>query len=100
MSKTTSLYVHHAFVYIPLPSLHNYDVKWPIFKFTWELERQADKFYHLCLNLVAFPSLHLQPKFPSFLSNWATWDNRKKKKERMQSLSFRNVFMDVAGVGS
>ena len=25
--KTTTLHVHHAFLYISLPSLHNYDVK-------------------------------------------------------------------------
>ena len=27
MGKTTGLPVHHAFLYISLPSLHNYDVK-------------------------------------------------------------------------
>ena len=27
LSKTTTLHVHHAFLYISLPSLHNYDVK-------------------------------------------------------------------------
>ena len=27
MSKTTTLHVHHAFLYISLPSLHNCDVK-------------------------------------------------------------------------
>ena len=36
MSKTTILHVHRAFLYISLPSLHNYDVKWQNFKFTWE----------------------------------------------------------------
>ena len=66
MSKTTTLHVHHAFLYISLPSLHNYDVKWPNFKFTWERERQGDKFYHLGLNSGAVPSLQLQPKFLSF----------------------------------
>ena len=35
MSKTTTLHVQHAFLYIFLPSLHNYDVKWPNFKFFW-----------------------------------------------------------------
>ena len=50
MSKTTTLHVHHAFLYISLPSLHNYDVKWPNFIFTWERKRQGDKFYHLGLN--------------------------------------------------
>ena len=66
MNKTTTLHVHHAFLYISLLSLHNYDVKWPNFKLTWERERQGDKFYHLRLNSDAAPSLQLQPKFPSF----------------------------------
>ena len=68
MSKTTTLHVHHAFLYISLQSLHNYDVKWPDFKFTRERERelQGDKFFHLCQNLGAVPSIQLQTKFPSF----------------------------------
>ena len=33
MSKTTSLHVHHAFLYISLPSLHDFDVKVPSFTF-------------------------------------------------------------------
>ena len=33
LSKTTSLDVHHAFLYISLPSLHDYDVKVPSFTF-------------------------------------------------------------------
>ena len=32
ISKTTTLHVHHAFLYISLSSLHNYDVKWPILR--------------------------------------------------------------------
>ena len=32
MSKTTTQHLHHAFLYISLPSLHNYDdLKWPNF---------------------------------------------------------------------
>ena len=50
MSKTKILHVHHAFLYITLQSLNNYDAKWPNFKFIWERKRQGDKFYHLCLN--------------------------------------------------
>ena len=65
MSKTTTLHLHHAFLYISLQSLHNYDVKWPNFMFTWERERQGDKLYNLCQNWGAVPSLQLQPKFPS-----------------------------------
>ena len=33
LSKTTSLHVHHAFLYISLPLLHDYDVKMPNFTF-------------------------------------------------------------------
>ena len=33
LSKTTTLHVHHAFLYISLPSLHDYDVKMPNCKF-------------------------------------------------------------------
>ena len=29
ISKTTILHVYHAFLYISLPSLHDYDVKMP-----------------------------------------------------------------------
>ena len=35
MSKATTLHVHNSF-YIYLPSLRNYDLKCPNFKFTWE----------------------------------------------------------------
>ena len=34
MSKTTTLHLNHAFLFISLLSLHNYDVKWPNFNFT------------------------------------------------------------------
>ena len=60
-SKTTTLQVHHAFLYIALPSLRDYDVKWPNYKFTVERERQGDKFNHLCLNSGAVPSLSPNP---------------------------------------
>ena len=92
MSKITTLHVHQAFLNISLQSLrHNYDVKWPNFKFTWEGKRQGDKFDYLCQNSGVVPSLQLQPKLPFFNK----WNNR----ERMRSLFFSNVFMDVAVVG-
>ena len=31
ISKTKILHVHHAFLYISLPSMHDYDVKMPNF---------------------------------------------------------------------
>ena len=33
LRKTTTLHVHHAFLYISSPSLHDYDVKMPHCKF-------------------------------------------------------------------
>ena len=78
MSKTTTLHVHHTFLCISFLSLHNYDVKWPNFKFTWERERQGNKFYHLCLNSGAVPSLQLQHQNSLILRNGANWDNREK----------------------
>ena len=43
LSKTTSLYVHHTFLYISLPLLHDYDVKIPSFTF-YEGRKQATNF--------------------------------------------------------
>ena len=79
------------FLYISLQSLYNYDMKWPNFKFTWEWERQGDKFYHLCKNLGAVPSLQLQTKFHS-LSNRAPWNNREKKWKDAKSI-FQRLFL-------
>ena len=35
IGKTTTLHVHHAFLCISLPSLHDYDLKLPNFTFFW-----------------------------------------------------------------
>ena len=40
-SKTTTLHVHHAFLYISLPSVHDYDVKMPNFTFCGEREHKT-----------------------------------------------------------
>ena len=40
MNKTTTPHMPHAFLYISLPSLHNYVKKSPNFELTWERERQ------------------------------------------------------------
>ena len=41
ISETTTLHVHHAFVYISLPSLLDYDVKLP--SFTFDEGREHEK---------------------------------------------------------
>ena len=66
MMKTTTLPLQHAFLYISLLSPHNYDVKWPNLKSTWEGERQGDKFFSLPLKSDAVPSRQFQPNFPTF----------------------------------
>ena len=44
MSKTTTLHVHHTFLYISLPSLHDYDVKMPNFTFYGERKQGMRNF--------------------------------------------------------
>ena len=50
--KTTILHVHHAFLYISLPSLHDYDVKMPNFTMYRGSTQATTKFpLSLSLNL-------------------------------------------------
>ena len=44
LSKTTSLHVPHAFLYISLPFLHDYDVKMPSFTFYGGRKQATTKF--------------------------------------------------------
>ena len=44
-SKTATLHVHHAFLCISLPSLHDYNVKMPNFKFCGGREHKAMTFF-------------------------------------------------------
>ena len=43
--KTTTLHVHHAFLYISFPSLHDYDVKFPNFTFCGGREHKTTTFF-------------------------------------------------------
>ena len=45
LSKTTSLHVHHAILYISLPLLHDYDVKMPSFTFYGGRKQATTKFF-------------------------------------------------------
>ena len=44
LSKTTSLHVHHALLYISLPLLHDYDVKMPSFTFMEDVKQAMTNF--------------------------------------------------------
>ena len=45
IGKTTTLHVRHAFLYISLPSLHNYNVKVPKFMFCRGREHKTTTFF-------------------------------------------------------
>ena len=45
LRKTTTLHVHHAFLYISSPSLHDYDVKMPNCKFYGGRKRATTNFF-------------------------------------------------------
>ena len=45
ISKTTTLHVHHTFLYISFPFLHDYDVKMPNLAFNGERKQATTKFY-------------------------------------------------------
>ena len=71
-NKTTTLYVHDAFLYISLPSLHDYDVKC----FFQDGKSKATK------STIAVWIRARLPLFSSdinslLLSNWVTWDSRE-----------------------
>ena len=59
ISKTTTLHVHHDFLYISLPFLHYYDVKMPNFVFyAWGTQTRNDESLprFLYLNMVSWNS--------------------------------------------
>ena len=45
ISKTTTSHVHHTFLYISFPFLHDYDVKMPNFAFYGGRKQAKTKFY-------------------------------------------------------
>ena len=52
ISKTTTLHVHHDFLYISLPFLQYYDVKMPNFVFyAWGTQTRNDEILPRFLNL-------------------------------------------------
>ena len=73
--KTTNLHVHHAFLCISLPSLHDYDVNFPNFTFYGGRERRQRPSF-------CFPELWSSPlkfnsqKIRQRLTNWTRWNKR------------------------
>ena len=78
--------MHHAVLYTSSPFLHNYDVKWPNFKFFWGLERQGDKLYHLCNSELGRGLLSSSNLNFFLLSKRATWKNREMVWKKVESI--------------
>ena len=53
LSKTTSVHMHHAFLYISLLLLHDYNLKMLSFTFYGGRKTSDDKLFFLFLNLSA-----------------------------------------------
>ena len=68
VGKTTTLNVHHAFLYISLPSVHDYNLKMPNFTFfLWRTRTQDNDFVFLFLNFdTVFHNKLLQKKLATF----------------------------------
>ena len=75
--KTVTLHVHHAFLYIFLPSLHGYDVKLPNFTFCGGRERKTTTLFFFSWTLIQSVRIQLQKKSPN-LTNWTRWKKRVK----------------------
>ena len=77
ISKATTLHVHHAFLYISLPLLHDYDVR--VSNFTFCRGRE-----HKTTTSISFPELSYNPlefnsrKICQHLTNWTSWNNHNK----------------------
>ena len=89
--KTTTQHVHHAFLYISFPSLHNYNVKWPNFELTWERERQGDKLYYLSGWTRTRSPLFSSKLTSLFSSNWVTRHKGKKVSKNGKSIFQRRL---------
>ena len=65
-SKTTTLHVHHAFFYISLPFLHDYDVKMPNFALNGGRKQATTKVYFSFWIWIRFPGIQFQEGSPTF----------------------------------
>ena len=89
MSKTTTLYVHHAFLSISLLSLYNCHMKWPNFKFTLERERKAIN-STISVWTQAWAQVFTSTLNSLLLSNRMTWDDCKIVSKDVMSIFQRH----------
>ena len=67
ISKTTTSHVHHTFLYISFPFLHDYDVKMPNFAFYGGCKQATTKLYFPFWAWIWSLEIHLQEGSPTIL---------------------------------
>ena len=77
LRKTTTLHVHHAFLYISLPSLHDYDVKMPNCKFYGGRKQATTNLFFLS-KLECGPQVIISKKIHLYFPFSANWNKRNK----------------------
>ena len=91
ISKTTTLHVHHACSYIPLPSLHDYDLKVPNFTFCGRRKHKTTIFFFSSWTLMQSFRIHFQKKSPTFVRlKWGEIHAVKFETERKFTLSLKS----------
>ena len=80
IGKTTALHVRHTFLYLSLPSLHDYDrrEKAPNFTFYGGREEKKTTFFFFSWTLIQSFRVQVQKNLPTFDKNWTRWSKREK----------------------
>ena len=88
MCRTTTLHVHHAFLFISLPSLHDHDVKMSNFTFYRERKQPTTNFSFSFLTwVVGSPRNQPQGNSPTFYIFGEPGINAKSLKKRLSPSS-------------
>jgi len=87
ITKTIIFHVHHAFLNISLPSLHDYDVKMPNFTFYRGSTQTMAKFPRSSVwTWIWSLGIQLQEGSPIHLTKLVTWSNRDEDWKNANSL--------------
>ena len=78
VGKTTTLNVHHAFLYISLPSVHDYNLKMPNFTFCGEQEHKTTTLFFFSSTLIQSVTTNYSRKNWQHLMNWTRWNKPDK----------------------
>ena len=92
ISKTKTLHVNHAFLYISLPSLHNYNVKVPKFTFGRRQEHKTTTFYFFSWTLIQPIRIQLQKQYYYHWTKQTRWKKGDKVWSSPNSL-FKVTFL-------